>query len=79
MDCSGVCTYDVASYGMALGDALSNVLFISVEQSLPVYPEDISVCTQRYNASQSQRVALTRPLNTVASNIMPCYSCPSLG
>jgi len=32
-------------------DALSNVLFISVEQSLPVYPEDISslvaLCTQR--------------------------------
>jgi len=31
-------------------DALSNVLFISVEQSLPVYPEDISslvaLCTQ---------------------------------
>lgn len=36
-------------------DALSNVLFISVEQSLPVYPEDISLvalCTQRYSASQ---------------------------
>ena len=53
-------------------DALSNVLFISVEQSLPVYPEDISVCTQRRNASQRPRVAHTRPLNAVASNIMTC-------
>lgn len=51
-------------------DALSNVLFISVEQSLPVYPEDISLvalCTQRYGASQSRELHLKRRLSAVAS------------
>lgn len=51
-------------------DALSNVLFISVEQSLPVYPEDISLvalCTQRYDASQSRELHLKRRLSAVAS------------
>lgn len=55
-------------------DALSNVLFISVEQSLPVYPEDISLvalCTQRNSASQSREPHLKRPLKiTVASKLL---------
>lgn len=33
----------VSTYVTVPRDALSNVLFISVEQSLPVYPEDISL------------------------------------
>lgn len=50
MDCSSVYTY-----GIAPGDALSNVLFISVEQSLLVYPEDISQCAilQRFPKTTS--------------------------
>lgn len=53
-------------------DALSNVLFISVEQSLPVYPEDISLvalCTQCYGASQSRELHLKRRLSAVASKL----------
>lgn len=68
--CARMCVYTV--YTVWFRDALSNVLFISVEQSLPVYPEDISLvvqCTQRYtsSASQSRELHLKRRLSAVAT------------
>lgn len=61
-------------------DALSNVLFISVEQSLPVYPEDIS-CWSRCvrNATALPRAAsLHLKLSRLTSAISEQNDCRML-